>query len=161
MQILLFRHAERENTGIENPPLSARGQKQAMQIRTLIEKKSLPNPGRIFVSPKIRTQQTLFPLAELAKVEMQMTPELDERQTSESSSQMTGRVRRFLSFLERQNGVLYVCTHLDWIEEALIAVPSPQDLLAEKFQAWAPAQFIEFDIQEGLWHLQKTGRVEC
>ena len=161
MQILLFRHAERENTGIENPPLSARGQKQAQQIRALLEKKSLPTPNKIFVSPKIRTQQTFSPLSEYSKIELQMTPELDERQTSESSSQMTGRVRRFLSFLERQSGVLYVCSHLDWIEEALIAMPSSEDLLAEKYQAWAPAQFIEFDVHEGLWHLQKSGRVEC
>lgn len=159
MQIHLFRHAERENTGIENPPLSKRGKEQATALRAAIEKGVLSKPGRLYVSPKLRAQQTFLPVAEGLGVEMQMTPELDERQNSESGSQFSARVRRFLGFLEKQTGVLYVCTHLDWIEEALINIPSPEDLLSEKYQAWAPAQFIEFEVQEGLWIIHRSGRI--
>jgi broad specificity phosphatase PhoE len=159
MQILLFRHAERENTGLENPPLSVRGQHQAQAIKSGVSKGTLPHPSRLYVSPKIRTHQTFGPAAEWTRLELQLTPELDERQNSESASQFAARVRRFLSFLEKQTGVIYVCTHLDWIEEALIAIPSPEDLSAEKFQAWAPAQYIEFDLQEGLWLVLKSGRM--
>lgn len=160
MQILLFRHAERENTGVENPPLSARGQKQAQMLGLRFQSGAFPRPLKIFVSPKIRTHQTLQPLAELAGTDLQLTPELDERQNSESAAQFIQRVRRFLTFLEKQTGVIYLCTHLDWIEEALIAISSSEDLLSEKYQAWAPAQFIEFDVQDGLWHVHASGRIE-
>ena len=159
MQIFLFRHAERENTGTENPPLSSRGHGQAQELAQQLRKKNFPAAQKIFVSPKIRTHQTFIPFADAIGIELTMTPELDERQNSETGSQFTTRVRRFLSFLERQNGVIFVCTHLDWIEEAMIAIPSETDLLSEKYQAWSPAQFLEFDIQEGLWHVLRAGRI--
>ncbi|MFN7727877.1 MAG: SixA phosphatase family protein [Bdellovibrio sp.] len=161
MQIFLFRHAERENSGAGNPPLSARGLKQARELAKLRESGAFPPAGKVLVSPKIRTQQTFAPLAESLELQLAMTPELDERLSSESASQFASRVKRFLGYLERQTGVLYVCTHLDWLEEAMIVIPSDTDLLAEKFQTWAPAQFIEFDVREGLWQVLKSGRIEC
>lgn len=161
MQIYLFRHAERENSGQGNPPLSSRGFKQAQELARQQAAGLFTKPGKLLVSPKVRTQQTFSPLAESLGVELVMTPELDERLSSENASQFAARVKRFLAYLERQSGVIYVCSHLDWIEEAMIAIPSDTDLLAEKFQAWAPAQYTEFDVREGLWLVLKTGRVEC
>jgi broad specificity phosphatase PhoE len=161
MQIFLFRHAERENSGAGNPPLSARGLKQAQELARLRESGVFPPAGKVLVSPKVRTHQTFGPLADGLGLEMVMTPELDERLSAESASQFASRVKRFVGYLERQTGVLYVCTHLDWIEEAMMVIPSDTDLLAEKFQAWSPAQFIEFDVREGLWQVLKSGRIEC
>ncbi len=159
MQLLLFRHAERANSGTADPTLSSRGLAQAEALGERLTQKILPAPTRMLVSPKTRSRQTFEPAAAKLRLELQMMPELNERQKSETAPQFTERVRRFLAFLERQNGILYACTHLDWIEEALLAIPSNEDLLAEKHQAWVPAQFLEFDLQEGLWFVVNSGRI--
>lgn len=161
MQICLFRHAERENSGISNPPLTRRGHGQAFELAQKIQRNELPAPTRMFVSPKIRTHQTFLPSSELFSVEMTLTPELDERNNSETADQFRKRIQRFLNFLEKQQGVIFACTHLDWIEEALALIPLENSLPAESNQAWTPAQFLEFEVQDGLWQITKTGRIPC
>lgn len=159
MQLFLFRHGERDNSFAKNQPLNSRGREQAQMIAQEVASGSLPRPQLLFVSPKIRTQQTFAPTAQLAGIELQVVPELDERLTSESAREFTERVRFCLSVLESQTAVTYACSHLDWLEEALPAIPSPENLLTFHYESWAPAQFLEFEIRDGLWNVRRLGPI--
>lgn len=160
MRLILFRHTERENLGTSNPPLSRRGIQQAENIARRVLSKNLPSPSKLYASPRLRAQMTLTPLNEQMKIGIQILPELDERLNSESAVQFTTRVKLFLSKCEVQEGTLYLCTHLDWIEEALCEIPSNVDLLQAKFQSWSPGQFMHFKVEEGLWQFEDFGRID-
>jgi phosphohistidine phosphatase SixA len=151
MRILMFRHAERENSGSSNPPLSARGLKQAQKLVEDIDLSLITRPTKLLSSPKLRAQQTFQQIETRLGIPLQVNPDLDERQNSESADLFTRRVQRFLNSFEGQAGVIYFVSHLDWIEEALRLIPSDADLLHDKFQSWLPAQCLEFDYQDGLW----------
>lgn len=155
MKLLLFRHAERENIGQGNPRLTARGQKQASLLANLINQGKLPKATRMMVSPRIRTHMTFEPAARELSLNLQERIELDERQSSEQASQFHSRVENFLNACAREPGVTYLCTHLDWIEEALILIPSDSDLLKPQYQTWAPGQHMVFEIIDGLWKLEE------
>lgn len=151
----MFRHAERENSGSSNPPLSSRGLKQAEKLVDEIDLSLLPRPTRLFSSPKLRAQQTFQQIQDKLGVEIQVYPELDERHNFESADIFRRRIQHFLLQVEQLPGVIYFVTHLDWIEEALGLIASETDLLAEKFQTWLPAQSMEFDVQDRVWMFQK------
>ena len=153
----MFRHAERENSGTSNPPLSTRGLKQADLLSQWIQNQKLPAPSKLMCSPRLRAHQTLRPLQVWSKIEIQTVGALDERLTSESAEQFRKRIQGFLSLCENSLGAIYFVTHLDWIEEALTLIPSDDDLTSEKYMNWRPGQFLEFDVHDGLWHLQKSG----
>lgn len=155
MRILMFRHAERENSGNSNPPLSLRGLRQARKILEDIDQQELPRPNKLFTSPKLRAQQTFLEIQDKSGLPLQIIPDLDERHSFESQTLFSRRVQNFLTSLEQQPGVVYFVTHLDWIEEALRLIHSDTDLVQDRFQAWNPAQFIEFEIHDRLWVFQQ------
>ena len=164
-KVFIFRHAERENTGTDNPPLSLRGHSQALALVRMINERSFAKPTRLFCSPKLRAVQTLFPCAQSFSLPLTERRELDERQTTENASQFSQRIQTQLSWLESSGGhsqspVTFVVSHLDWIEEALTFIPSDTDLLKTEYQAWSPLQFLGFEISDGLWKLSQQGRVE-
>ncbi|MEZ0393171.1 MAG: phosphoglycerate mutase family protein [Pseudobdellovibrionaceae bacterium] len=152
----MFRHAERENTGSSNPPLSSRGLLQAEKLLEEIDLNVLPRPSKLLSSPKLRAQQTFLQIQNKLGVEIQILSELDERHNFESIENFSKRVKRFLNLMETQNGVQFFVTHLDWIEEALRLIHSDTDLLSERYQSWLPAQSMEFEIHDRLWVLQAT-----
>jgi len=158
MQILMFRHAEKQNAFREDPPLSPRGQAQAQSLVQRFPTGSLPGPILLFSSPKQRAQETLQPLSRAWRMEVKIRPELDERHSPESASQFVERIQQFLRTIESQKDtaqtVVFV-SHSDWIAEALILIPAAQDLTHEKYRWWNPAQSMHFDLQEGLWHLRE------
>jgi broad specificity phosphatase PhoE len=147
----MFRHAERLSSGQTNPPLSARGLEQARQIAEDLSLGLFPAPTKIFSSPKIRAQQTFLPLSQQSGLELQVHLDLDERQSNESASKFDRRVQNFLKHLEKQNGVVYLVTHLDWIETALQLIPSDAIFNSSGMLSWAPAQSAEFELQEQFW----------
>jgi broad specificity phosphatase PhoE len=155
MRILMFRHAERENTGSSNPPLSLRGLLQAKKLVEEIDMNLLPRPTKLFSSPKLRAQQTFQQIQKKLGVDIQIQAVLDERHNFESAAQFSARVKKFLHFLATEKGTAFIVTHLDWIEEALRLIPSETDLLRDEYQAWQPGQSIEFEIQDELWIFQK------
>lgn len=162
MQILLFRHAERANTGGDNPSLSPRGQGQARALLQMIENKKLETPQRMICSPKLRAQKTFEGVAKNLSLDLQTWEDLDERQSNENNALFSARVRRCLDALSTQSGCIFVCTHVDWIEEALIFIPSDSDLNQTRYMSWAPGQFMEFEVQNEVWHLTKQGVLpEC
>jgi hypothetical protein len=84
---------------------------------------------------------------------------LTELHDGEPRKHMSERIQKFISYLEKQTGVIFLCSHFDWIEEFLIQVPCDQDLF--RYGSWAPGQYMVFEIQEGLWHLEKHGRIDA
>lgn len=90
---------------------------------------------------------------------MQIQKDLDERQSSETIEQFQKRIKKFIQSCESQTGVIYLCSHLDWIEEACYLIPSETDLMQEKYQAWQPCTYMDFDVQDGLWLLNSFGSV--
>lgn len=157
MRLVLFRHAERESTGGANPTLTRRGIDQAEKILAAVKSQRLPNPQQLMVSPRLRTQQSLGPLSLELKLPLQILPELDERQNAESAFQFTQRVQNFLQRCAQTQATLFMCTHLDWVEEALRWIPSDSDLLQPLYQSWQPSQFMSFQVEGGLWTLQEFG----
>jgi phosphohistidine phosphatase SixA len=161
MRLLMFRHAERENSGSSNPPLSARGLRQAQKLVEDIDLSMLPRPTKLMSSPKLRAQQTFQQIENHFGIPLQVHPDLDERQSSEPPELFARRVQRFLNSLNGQAGVIYFVSHLDWIEEALVLIPSDTDLLQDRFQTWLPAQSLEFEMQDGLWLNPVLRRSSC
>lgn len=160
MHFILFRHAQRDSSSEEmNPGLSKKGRSQAEEIVPLFTKNKLPIPQKILVSPRVRSQQTLEPLAQQLKLKIHILSDLDERQPNETLPQFRERVALFLEKIASQNQNTVACSHLDWIEEALIAIHSDTDLLQAKFQHWTTAQFMHFKIDQGIWHLEAFSHV--
>jgi broad specificity phosphatase PhoE len=155
MRIIMFRHAERENSGGTNPPLSLRGLRQAEKLVDEIDLQSLPRPTKLLSSPKLRAQQTFQQIQNKLGVDLQTFADLDERQRIESPAAFTRRVQKFLTLLEAQVGVVFFVTHLDWIEEALRLIHADVDLKTDRFQGWPPARSIEFEIQDRHWIFQE------
>ena len=156
MKLALFRHAEKENIS-SNPALSPRGLKQSEFLKTLIEKNELPLPQYLWSSPKIRAVQTFQKLSENKSLEIDVMQELEERSSQESSNMFSKRVKNFLQRSSQINGTVFLCTHYDWIEEALIYIPSDTDLSQSRYHSWRPGAFMLFEISNELWHLEKWG----
>ncbi len=159
MQILLFRHAEKQFSHSEDPPLSARGMNQALKLAELVLQKDLPLPTKIFASPKQRAVQTLQPLAQKTGIQLQIMNELDEKTSSEHAEVFSKRVKRWVDQFEKPQqpplGVVYVVSHLDWLMESMIHIHSDTNLNTPIFQNWAPAQGLEFEVIDKLWtHLK-------
>lgn len=160
MQFVLFRHAEKSSVGAQNPGLSPRGLAQAQRITELTNEGQLPTPTRLLASPLLRAQQTLLPVAENFKKTLEIINDLNERQNSESHDQFRHRIQRFLRWVETQTGLFYVCTHLDWLDEAMTLITADVNLNQDRYSHWAPAAHICFDINEsGLWVVEKQGEI--
>jgi broad specificity phosphatase PhoE len=160
MHLILIRHAERENTGVSNPPLNDSGRKQAANLHHHIQCGKLPTLQKLLSSPKLRATMTVQIAHEKSNIDLQILPELDERKTAESSEQFSKRVQSTLQKISLLNQNILLCSHLDWIEEALIHIPCDVDLLQDKYQTWGTASYMIFSITSDLWHLEKWGRIE-
>lgn len=161
MRVFLFRHAEKEMSMTSDPPLSKRGHRQVQLLTENIQKQNFPyRPDLLLTSPKRRAHQSFWALHENLKIPLKVLPELDERQNSETSEQFFSRVKNQVTWMSTQNKILFLVTHLDWIEEALITIPSTENLSHSKYQAWAPMQYMGFDIHEGYWHVTHYGRID-
>jgi len=165
MRVYLLRHGERQNSrslaGPSDPGLSARGLRQAQAIAAKVESGEWDKPDRILCSPKIRSQHTLAPLSLQSSCSLQILPSLDERTSEETAPQFTIRVRKLLYDLESLPGVNYLCSHHDWIEEAMISIPSSTELLNSQYHIWEPGSFMIFDLVDGIWELRKAGGIQA
>jgi broad specificity phosphatase PhoE len=157
MKLLLMRHAERESLAHGTPLLTERGAQQAESLQRLTLSGRLPKPSKLWASPQIRTQMTLTPTATSLGLSVQVKGELDERHHPEAAQDFRQRVQKFLLFCALQETTIFLCTHLDWLEMAMLEIPSDTDLLQRKFQSWPPGQHMLFSIQDGLWHLEEFG----
>lgn len=159
MKIVLFRHAQKGITPFDNPELTEEGFKQAEMIYELIKKNILPHPTQAWASPKIRTTQTLTPACENFKIRIQETELLDLRTQHESSSDFRKRISSFLNQFDESASAEthFLCTHYDWIEEAMTLINCDKDLNSFEFSHWMPTQFIVFEIRDSKWMFVKKG----
>jgi len=159
MQILLFRHAERDSTHFHDSPLSSFGHQQAQALLRDVQSGILPQPNRLWISPKVRTAQTFLPLSQSYAIDALVQDELDERRPQEGATQFRQRIRHLTEQASRQTGTLYLCTHLDWLDEAMSLIPFVDPNGQENLVAWLTGQYIDFDVRDGLWTFVQAGRI--
>lgn len=159
MKVVLIRHAQKGITPYENPGLTEGGLLQAEALCDLAKKKLLPTPTHAWVSPRIRTFQTLKPLCENYHVQIQVAESLDQRTSAESAIDFRKRILNFLNQFDSMtaNETHFFCTHYDWIEESLTLMNSDKDLSSFEFSHWSPTQFVVFEIQNNLWKVLRKG----
>jgi broad specificity phosphatase PhoE len=158
MRILVFRHAEKMGAG-DNPPLTPYGEEQARMILELVQQNQISKPTKLIVSPKTRAVQTFMPLSKSLDLKIQISDELNMQKRNESGVDFAERVQRLLRQVQAGGGTVFICTHADWIEQALRAIECDNDLSAAHYQNWGPAQFMDFDAQSPTWSLNAFGTV--
>ncbi len=162
MKVYLFRHGQKDSSPLRDPDLTKGGHEQARRVAELISSGDFFRGTRFLASPRLRAQSTLLPAAQLCQSQVQIVSDLDQREPFETSEVFQARIQQFLLSLENkfsQRDVVYLCTHHDWIEDSLSLIPADTDLLETRYWNWSPAQFMEFDIVEGLWHLRRFDRI--
>ncbi|MBC7420306.1 MAG: histidine phosphatase family protein [Bdellovibrio sp.] len=159
MKFVLFRHAQKGLTPYHDPELTSEGHHQASALSALIKQNLLPVPTHLWASPKIRTTQTFKSIGDEFKVRIQISDLLDQREGHESLEIFCHRVQSLLQSFEgnASDEIHFFCTHYDWIEEAMTLINSDKDLNSFEFSHWPPAQFIIFEIQNGLWKFIRKG----
>lgn len=162
MQLILFRHAHKGLTPAADPELSAPGFKQAEKLVELVAAKKIPAPTKAWVSEKIRTRQTIDPVTRHFKATVETSDLLNLRAYSENAEQFRLRIKKMLNMIDElaqksADEIHYLCTHYDWIEEALAFINSPTDLTTYEYASWAPAQYIHFEVRDGLWTVKSKG----
>ena len=65
---ILVRHAEKANDGTRNPPLNELGYQRAANLATLLQKQQV---SALYSTPFTRTEETLQPLADQQKLQIQ------------------------------------------------------------------------------------------
>lgn len=162
MKVVLIRHAQKGIAPYDNPSLTDGGFVQAEMLCELAKKNLLPAPTHAWVSPKIRTFQTLKPLCESYKIQPQIAESLDQRDVRESSADFRKRIAHFLNQMELRaseapSEIHFLCTHYDWIEESLTLINSDKDLNSFEFSHWSPTQFVVFEIENETWKVIRKG----
>lgn len=160
MQILILRHAEKLSAlGSNNPPLSEKGQIQAKNLLKLFEENKLFKPDQLWGSTKVRTQQTLLPLAQNLGKTVLPLPALEEKKHTESRTQFIDRIQQQLNKIEKSQQNIMLCSHMDWLEEALALIPAAESVSNSIHSHWPSGAYFHFQIQDGLWHFQQSGQL--
>lgn len=154
MKICLIRHGNRDLTSSSDNGLNSTGLALAKNLPShLAPHGPFPVPSKLWSSPKKRAQETLTPLAKHLNQALKIDSALDERQNAETSVQFRTRVRNLLEQLEKQCSfadVVYLCTHADWLEEAMITLPTdlPESISESAF---ACGEIRTFKLNDGIW----------
>ena len=164
MILILIRHGHKSFTPITDPDLTAKGFEQAEILVDLVKKSALPEPSHCWYSDKIRTRQTLEKVIQYYTPISTCKKELNLRHHSESNSDFRQRIQKFFHEITARSGsseVHFVCTHYDWIEEALILIDADKDLNSFEFSNWSPGQFLVFELNSNdksePWKVLKKG----
>lgn len=158
MQLYLIRHAEKLPSLHNDPELSPHGLLQAAHIWDYLKERQLPMPTQIMCSPRVRTQQTLQPLAQGLRLPVQINEALEEKSSLETALEFETRVEKVLSHL-KENQIHCLCTHYDWV------IVASQLLLSQKFvhvgvcHHWQPCQIVLFDVKESAGNILDFGVV--
>lgn len=167
MDVVLFRHAKKGMLPFEDPGLTPEGFAQGERLPDVVQKQGLPTARELWASEKIRTHQTLQALASVLHLSTLTKVELNLRNETETQKMFCARVQILIDELSltarnsSTNECIYLCTHYDWIEEAMHLIPSDRSLMTSEFSTWAPAQYIHFKIlttaPKPLWKFMKKG----
>jgi phosphohistidine phosphatase SixA len=169
MKLVLLRHASRNAHELGDPPLNSIGLIQAESlVQAIAPSGILPTPSLLLTSPKRRAKETLLPTASKMNIPLNIDARLDERHSEESSRAFENRVRETLenlpSLIAHSTGrdcgaCIWICSHLDWLESALLHLPSNLSE-TEVSMSWSTAQYRVFKLQKenGIWMSQGEGR---
>jgi broad specificity phosphatase PhoE len=159
MKIALFRHAEKQSGFGEDLLLSTEGIKQALTLKDEVENGRFPKPDMMVTSPKKRSYETFAPLARALSLPIQKDPNLDEQGSSENVILFRSRIHKFIEDIESgTNQTVFLCTHLDWIEQFSTLLSCDTDLHALVNFSWAPGAYMIFDVQD-IWYLIEKGQM--
>lgn len=162
MKIYFFRHAQKAMDFSGDPDLTIEGHAQASKVLDKVLKNELPRPTELWVSPKKRTHSTFRPLSQHFNIPLQTQDSLLEQQSEETLTEFRARIERLLLSAKISPGaVIFLCTHYDWVAEAMAVVPSDTDLSTSDYAHWNPCQYIGFHVTEGgLFELIELKRIQ-
>jgi broad specificity phosphatase PhoE len=149
MIILLFRHGHKVFSVDNDPPLSPKGFEQAQHLNQLIAENKIPLATHCWVSDKKRTLQTLEKAIEQHQMITHKKSDLNYREGDENTAQFRSRIQKFLRELSaraKESEIHYICTHYDWIEEAMTLIDCDKDLRSYEYASWSPGQYLVFDL---------------
>ena len=157
--LILIRHAHRHKTlgaHVDNG-LSAKGKRQARRIAAYYRRSHGREQPVCLSSPKLRCIETLSPLARVSGVQVEISPLLDEMGSKESSRHFRQRLVEFERWWrDLAPPLVVICTHGDWIPEALaLMTGAPIDL---KKGGWAELQWDGGEIRL-TWLIQDLSSV--
>src|SRR5690606_8296302 len=92
MKMFLLRHGDR-SAGYGDVELSSEGQRQAKELAS---QPALQKIDVILSSPKLRTRQTVQPLADQLGLTVEIEGALDQRKSIETQNEFTQRVLHFM-----------------------------------------------------------------
>lgn len=166
MKMLLIRHATRSLHGLGDVSLNPQGQRQAEYLAELVSQGLLPTPSHLISSPKKRARETFASLSLSSQIPVTIDERLDERRQNESAQDFEARVRSFLedltpngSMAPKYKGCAMICSHLDWLELAMVLLPSTLSD-TEMAATWSNAEYRLFRYNDGLWELMGGGIAE-
>jgi broad specificity phosphatase PhoE len=161
MMIYIFRHAQKATNFSVDPDLTEQGHAQAETLLKKALNGDLPAPTELWVSPRIRTHSTFRPLSQHYRVPMQTTDALSEQTAEESLSAFRQRVLAFLEDHSRKKDqVVFLCSHYDWVLEAMAVIPSDTDLTESEFSHWSPCQYVGFEVtSDGVFKFIELKRI--
>jgi len=166
MKVLFIRHGTRSLHGLGDVSLNSQGQRQAEHLAQLVAQGQLPSPSHLLSSPKKRACETLESLSLATQIPVTIDPRLDERHQNESAREFEARVRSFLDewtpapvTSRKSEGCAIICSHLDWLELAMVLIPSTLSE-TEMAASWANAEYRIFRYTDHLWELIGTGIAE-
>lgn len=162
MKIYLFRHAQKATDFTGDPDLTAEGHAQASKVLDKVLKNELPRPTELWVSPKKRTHSTFRPLSQHLQLPLQVQESLLEQHGDESLNEFRARIERLIASAQQNpESVVFLCTHYDWVVEAMSVIPSDTDLSGAEFSHWSPCQYIGFEVkEEGLFEFIELKRIQ-
>lgn len=120
-QIFVFvRHAHRDTSErfLDNG-IDDKGKAQVAEVLEKYKSEGLPRSKEFWSSPKLRCQETIEPLAKFEKVKVKIVSDLDEQTDKETSKDFKKRIYKFLDNLKKEKKTIYLCSHGDWLPEAL------------------------------------------
>lgn len=159
MKVYLFRHGEKSFHGGPNPGLSPHGLDQAKALAHAVSKQQLETPSEILVSPKLRSQETFMPMAHTCGIAFQIRAELDEKGAFETHAAAVQRIAHFLDHLEMhfpKATVIYLCTHMDWLEIAIDHLQSSSGAAATP-ALFQPCEWILAELNSREWSIVNKG----
>jgi broad specificity phosphatase PhoE len=125
--IIFVRHGHRDKPVPDaDNGLSPKGRKQVEELVTKYEEGKLPKAKLFWTSPKIRCQETVRSLSEVALSHLVVEKLLDEQGPNESRGEFSQRIAKLLKKVSEVKQNIYLCSHGDVIPEAIDALTGHQ-----------------------------------
>lgn len=162
MKIYLFRHAQKAIDFSGDPDLTLDGHNQASKLLDKVLKNELPQPTELWVSPKKRTHSTFKPLSRHFGIPLTTQEALLEQQSEETLEQFRKRIENiFEKASKKKDSTIFLCTHYDWVVEAMTVIPCDTDLSTSEFMHWDSCQYVGWNKNsEGLFEFIELKRIQ-